>query len=63
MRSDIDKAIADLTAIRKMRGLSIEDVAGLTEISVRSLQAFEARQRSPTAMTLSAGPKLSTARL
>lgn len=53
MRSDVDKAVSDLTAIRKMRGLSIEKVSELTEIAVRSLHAYEKRDRVPSSITLS----------
>jgi transcriptional regulator with XRE-family HTH domain len=53
MRADVDKAISDLVAIRKMRGLSIEDVSGLSEIGERSLRAYEDRKRLPSALRLS----------
>lgn len=63
MRADVDKAISDLTAIRKMRGMSLEDVAGMTEINLRSLQYFERRKRMPSALTLSRWAEVFDARI
>jgi transcriptional regulator with XRE-family HTH domain len=53
MRPDVAKAVADLTAIRKMRGLSIERVCELTEFARRTLQSYEAGDRIPSAIALS----------
>ena len=53
MPPDVAKAITDLAAIRKMRGLSIERISELSEIKLRTLFAYEAGDRVPSSLTLS----------